>query len=62
MKGLIEFIIELAIGVIIATVIINCQNAQRRCNIEPEVLGAGQHKQVYYEYQDYMNNRSFKNN
>lgn len=62
MRKIIENIIVVGVASILLVFIINCQESQRRCNIEPEILEAGQHKEVYYQYQDYMNNRSFKNN
>lgn len=55
MKKLKENIIIILVAGIIALGIIKCQEAQRKCKIEPEVLGIGQHKEVYYQYQDYIN-------
>ena len=55
MKNLKTNIITILIAGVLILGIIKCQKAQRKCNIEPEVLGIGQHKEVYYQYQDYMN-------
>jgi hypothetical protein len=62
MKRIAENLGIILIGLLIAICIIKCQENQRKCNIEPEALKAGQYNQVYYDYQKYMNNRSFKNN
>lgn len=55
MKNLKTNIITLLIAGVLTLGIIKCQEAQRKCNIETEVLGIGQHKEVYYQYQEYMN-------
>lgn len=55
MKRLRSNIITLLVAGILALGIIKCQEAQRKCNIEPEMLEMGQHKEVYYQYHNYIN-------
>lgn len=57
MKELKQNILIFLVALILVTLLIKSQKAQRRCNIEPEVLGIGQHKEVYYQYQDYLKER-----
>ncbi len=54
MKKLISNLFIVLVAILGATVIIKCQKAQRTSKIEPEVLGMGEHKAVYYEYQAYL--------
>ena len=58
MKKLKENIIIIFIAGVLALGIIQCQKAQRRCNVELE----GQKGDTYYQYLDYMQSKSLKNN
>lgn len=58
MKKLKENIIIILVAGVLALGIIQCQKAQRRCNVELE----GQKGDTYYQYLDYMQSKSLKNN
>ena len=48
-------LVLVALAIIIVSIIIQCQKAQRQSSVIPETLEKGQHKQVYYDYINYMN-------
>jgi len=57
MKKTIKNLFTLVIGVLLAYIIIQCQNAQRTYKVDPEPFGIGEHKQVYYDYYNYNKNK-----
>lgn len=57
MKKFIKNLFTLCIVVLLAYIIIQCQNAQRTYKVDPEPLGIGEHKQVYYDYYNYNKNK-----
>lgn len=57
MKKFIKNLFTLIAGVLLAYLIIQCQDAQRTYKVDPEPFGIGEHKQVYYDYYNYNKNK-----
>lgn len=62
MYNVLKKLIVIGLAIAGALTIINCQVQQRKCNIDVEELKPGEHRPVYYQYEEYQKTKTLKNN